>query len=107
MTDREELLRVATALWASQTCGDLSPDKTVEAAIELIQAVDAKVAELAPKQANYVQSHDGSYIPAGCIRVKPEPVAWKFHFRDGGYAVTSFKDSYEDPSTPLYEPEDA
>ena len=91
--NRDELLRVATALWAA---GMRTGDDAIRDAEMLIKAVDAKCAK----------QHSSP------IRVKPEPVAWKLHHEGGHTTLVESIDELPSPlqklpKTPLYELEDA
>ena len=115
--ERSELLKVATAFkaasWANPAqYSPIDDEHAVDMAGRLLKAVAAKCAK------PYETCHCGACIDpavATCgpspIRVKPEPVAWRFAFPSGGQTITTSPDSY-DPGTysqrtPLYEPEDA
>ena len=107
--NRDELLRVATALWAA---GMRTGDDAIRDAEMLIKAVDAKCAKQhsSPIRVKPEPVARPDVRCPGCTwRFKPEPVAWRFEFPNGDRLITESEYSY-DPEvykTPLYEPEDA
>ena len=109
--NRDELLRVATALWAA---GMRTGNDAIRDAEMLIKAVDAKCAgqHTSPIRVKPEPVARPDVRCPGCAwRFKPEPVAWKLH-HDGGPRLVESIDGLPSPlqklpKTPLYEPEDA
>ena len=92
--NRDELLRVAAAASTGRTAA-----QAIAVAEELIGYADKW----------HGPSVHGIKVRPKRVRVKPEPVAWRFAFPSGGQTITTSPDSYGPGTysqrTPLYEPE--